>query len=81
MSAPKENAAMVATACCQLQGRVEANGWAGYEPYDLLNSPHLTGNWTKATIPAAVLIQLGRRFSGLRTRRWLRVPPSQNPKH
>lgn len=80
MSALKENAGAVTTVRRKLQCWAEANGWAGYEPYDLLNSPYLTRSWTKTTIPATVLIQFGRRFAGLRLRRWLQIPPSQNPK-
>jgi hypothetical protein len=80
MSAFKENAEAVARVRRQLQSWVEANDWGGYEPYDLLNSPYLKGNWTKAKLPAAALIQLGRRFAGVRTRRWLQVPSSHNPK-
>jgi len=80
MSALKENAAEVSAARRQLQGWAEADHWAGYEPYDLLNSPYLQANWTRSSVPAAFFIQFGRRFGGLRLRRWLQVPASQNPK-
>jgi hypothetical protein len=71
---------IVTTARQQVQRFAEASSWAGFEPYDLLNSPRLRGIWTRAAIPAAACIQIGRRFTGLRTRRWLRVPASHNPK-
>jgi hypothetical protein len=59
---------------------IESRQYAGYEPFDLLNSPYLSGSWTRKAIPAVLLIQAGKRFAGLRIRRLLKVPPSRNPK-
>ena len=53
--------------------------YAGYEPYDLLNSPYLRG-WARRQPFATCFIQSGRRFGGLALRRLLRVPESRNPK-
>lgn len=53
--------------------------YAGYEPYDLLNSPYLSP-WAQRQPFATLFIQSGKRFGGLTLRRLLRVPPSQNPK-
>lgn len=53
---------------------------AGYEPFDLLNSPYLRGGWARQALPAILLIQAGKRFGGLRLRKLLGVPTSRNPK-
>lgn len=55
------------------------NDYAGYEPYDLLNSPALQG-WAHHQPFATFFIQGGRRLGGIPLRRFLRVPPSRNPK-
>ena len=53
---------------------------AGFEPFDLMNSPNFRGNWPKH-FPFNVLIRhAGRRFVGLKTRQFLKVPASTNPK-
>jgi hypothetical protein len=54
--------------------------FAGYEPFDLLNSPYLSGDWARRALPAILLIQAGKRFAGLRLRQTLKIPPSGNPK-
>jgi hypothetical protein len=59
---------------------IESRQYAGYEPYDLLNSPYLSGSWARKAVPQVLLIQAGKRFAGLRVRRLLKVPPSRNPK-
>lgn len=59
---------------------MKARDYAGYEPYDLLNSPLLAGRWARRFPCNTVLIQLGKRFGGLRLRQLLRIPPSKNPK-
>jgi hypothetical protein len=59
---------------------IESRQFKGYEPFDLLNSPYLSGAWTRKTLPAVFLIQTGKRFTGLRFRQFLKVPPSRNPK-
>jgi hypothetical protein len=53
---------------------------SGYEPYDLLNSPYLSGRWARRRPANILLLQIGRRLAGKRVRDWLRVPPSKNPK-
>src|SRR5205823_11200759 len=63
-----------------LRNWIEAQSCAGYEPYDLLNSPYLQHSWTRSRFLAPLLIQAGRRLGGRRLRRWLSVPPSVNPK-
>jgi hypothetical protein len=59
---------------------IETRQFAGYEPFDLLNSPYLSGAWARKTLPAILLIQAGKRFAGLRLRQTLKIPPSRNPK-
>ncbi len=56
-----------------------ARDYAGYEPYDLLNSPYLRG-WAHHQPFATFFLQSGRRFGGLALRRALHVPESRNPK-
>ena len=59
---------------------IETRQFAGYEPFDLLNSPYLSGAWARKALPAILLIQAGKRFAGLRLRQTLKIPPSRNPK-
>ncbi len=59
---------------------IRQRDYAGYEPYDLLNSPYLSGGWAYRPPFSYALIQFGKRFGGSRLRRWLRIPPSKNPK-
>jgi hypothetical protein len=59
---------------------IESRQFAGYEPFDLLNSPYLSGAWARRALPAILLIQAGKRFAGLRLRQTLKIPPSRNPK-
>ena len=59
---------------------IESRQFAGYEPFDLLNSPYLSGAWARKALPAILLIQAGKRFAGLRLRQALKIPPSRNPK-
>jgi hypothetical protein len=56
-----------------------ARDYAGYEPYDLLNSRYL-GRWARRQPFATFFIQSGKRIGGLALRRLLDVPPSRNPK-
>ncbi len=52
----------------RLRTWIEARAIAGYEPFDLLNSPYLRGGWARQALPAILLIQAGKRFGGLRLR-------------
>src|SRR5712691_3260716 len=70
----------VISACSKVQEWIEARDCAGYEPYDLLNSPYLEGRWARRKLVGTAIIQSGKRFAGGRIRRWLRVPASKNPK-
>ena len=63
-----------------LQEWVEQRDYSGYEPFDILNSPFLQWRWARQWPLAIAFIQFGKRFAGLRLRRWLRVPQSKNPK-
>ena len=47
---------------------IESRQFAGYEPFDLLNSPYLSGHlaWARKALPGILLIQAGKRFAGLR---------------
>jgi hypothetical protein len=59
---------------------IETRQFAGYEPFDLLNSPYLRGAWARKALPAILFIQAGKRFAGLQLRQALKIPPSRNPK-
>jgi hypothetical protein len=59
---------------------MESRHFEGYEPFDLLNSPYLRGNWARELAPAILLIQLGKHFAGPRLRQFLKVPTGCNPK-
>jgi hypothetical protein len=59
---------------------IETRQFAGHEPFDLLNSPYLSGAWARTALPGILFIQAGKRFGGLRLRRALKIPPSRNPK-
>jgi hypothetical protein len=63
-----------------LRAWIEARQFAGYEPFDLLSSPYLSGAWARKLLPGIVLIQTGKRFAGSRFRRLLKVPVGRNPK-
>jgi hypothetical protein len=63
-----------------LRSWIESRQFAGYEPFDLLNSPYLSGAWARKALPAILLMQAGKRFAGLRLRQALKIPPSRNPK-
>ncbi len=54
--------------------------YAGYDPFDLLNSPLLAGRWARHLPFNVLLIQFGKRYGGLWLRKLLRVPASKNPK-
>lgn len=71
---------VVSNARHQLQSWMKSRNYCGYEPYDLLNSPYLSGRWTKRRPFNILLIQLGKRFAGAKVRKLLRMPPSVNPK-
>ena len=64
----------------KLRAWIESRQFAGYEPYDVLNSPYLRGDWAHKAPLSFVLIQTGKRFGGLRLRQALKIPPSRNPK-
>lgn len=61
-------------ACC------EANGWAGYEPYDVLNSRVLAAlPFLNSKLPRLILTQAFKR-SPINLRRLMLIPKTQNPK-
>lgn len=58
----------------------EANDWAGYDPYDALNTPIFAALPSlNSRLPRLVLTQALKR-SPINIRRWLRIPNTQNPK-
>jgi hypothetical protein len=59
---------------------IETREFAGFEPFDLLNSPYLSGAWARKALPAILFMQAGKRFAGLRLRQALKIAPSRNPK-
>lgn len=63
-----------------LQEWVESRNYAGYDPYDWLNSPAISRLWNYSRGASSIAIQVGRRFGGATLRRILNVPPSVNPK-
>src|SRR5438309_8079350 len=58
----------------------EANDWAGYDPYDALNSRVFTAlPFLNSRLPRLVLTQALKR-SPINIRRLLLIPKTQNPK-
>lgn len=72
--------AVVAQARKLLGEWVRGGDYSGVEPYDLLNSRYLSGRWVRRRPVSIALIQLGKRFGGVKLRKLLRVPHSKNPK-
>lgn len=70
----------VEAACLKLLAYCRSNEWAGYEPYDVLNSKILAGlPFFDSRIPRLGLTQALKR-SPINIRRLLLVPKTQNPK-
>ena len=67
-------------AIVDLQAWTESRNYAGYDPFDLLNSPFLGARALHEWPLGIAFIQLGKRYAGLTIREWLRVRPSKNPK-
>lgn len=68
------------TAILKLLAFCQANDWAGYDPYDALNSKALKAlPFLNARVPRIVLTQILKR-SPFNVRRLLLVPKVQNPK-
>src|SRR2546428_7070372 len=68
------------TATLKLLAYCRANDWAGYDPYDALNSRVLTAlPFLNRRLPRLVLTQALKR-SPINIRRLIRVPKTQNPK-
>jgi hypothetical protein len=70
----------VSAAVAKLYSWIKERDGAGFEPFDLMNSPYFRGNWAKHFPFNVVIRHAGRRFVGLKTRRFLKVPASTNPK-
>lgn len=64
----------------ELQNWIEVHDYAGYEPYDILNSPVFSAVGLRLRTAGWALIQIGKRFGGNRLRAVLHVRPSTNPK-
>lgn len=57
----------------------QANDWAGYDPYDAINSPVFALPLLNSRLPRLLLTQALKR-SPINIRRLLRIPKTQNPK-
>lgn len=66
-------------AALKLLAYCRANDWAGYDPYDALNSRLFSLPLLNTKIPRLVLTQAMKR-SPINLRPWLLVPKTQNPK-
>src|SRR5207249_7528984 len=67
-------------AALKLLAYCRANDWAGYDPYDAVNSQVFTAlPFLNARLPRLVLTQALKR-SPINIRRLLRIPKTQNPK-
>lgn len=72
--------AQLATTVDRLLSYCRDHGWAGYDPYDALNTPLFgTLSFLNTRIPRIVLTQMLRR-SPLNLRPLLKIPKTQNPK-
>ncbi len=70
----------IQSATRKLLAYCQANDWAGYEPYDVLNSPVFSAlPFLDSKLPRLVLTQALKR-SPINVRRLLLVPKTQNPK-
>jgi len=68
------------TAGCKLLAYCARNDWAGYDPYDALNSRYFeTLPWLNRRLPRLVMTQLLKR-SPWNVRPLLRIPKTQNAK-
>lgn len=77
-SNPADLMARCLTAATAIHRWSSDRGFAGHEPYDLLNSRYLSG--LDSSLLAPWIIHFGRRVGGLTLRKLLKVPPSRNPK-
>src|SRR4030081_480430 len=58
----------------------QADNWAGYEPYDALNSPIVNAlPFLNARLPRLILTQVLKR-SPINVRSLMLIPKTQNPK-
>jgi hypothetical protein len=74
------NQQQLKSATCKLLDYSQAEGWAGYDPYDALNSRVLEAlPFLNSRIPRIALTQLLKR-SPVNMRSLARIPKTQNPK-
>src|SRR5437016_4260017 len=67
-------------AALKLLAYCRANDWAGYDPYDALNSRVFTAlPFLNSKLPRIILTQAAKR-SPINIRRMVRIPKAQNPK-
>ncbi len=59
----------------ELQNWIEVRDYAGYEPYDILNSPLFSAVGLRLRTADWALIQIGKRFGGNTLRALLRHEP------
>lgn len=59
---------------------MKARDFAGYEPFDLMNSPYCSGKWARRFPFSVMLRHAGRRFVGTKVRQFMKVPESKNCK-
>ena len=80
MASDESTKEKVEQSVCKLLAYCEANSWAGYEPYDALNSPIFEKcSWLDSRLPRLALTQLLKR-SPINFRGPLRIAKTQNPK-
>jgi hypothetical protein len=59
---------------------MQERDFAGFDLYDMLNSPYLS-SWASTRFPFnALCVQVGKRWAGAGARKMMRVPASKNPK-
>jgi hypothetical protein len=80
LRSPDETSGLLDRSLSTLRSWVEQRDYSGYEPFDILSSPFLRARWARQWPWGIAFIQFGKRLVGIRTRRWLRVPESKNPK-
>lgn len=80
LSPAEVNSTEFSSVITELRDWIESRHFAGFEPFDLLNSRHLQWRWLHTPPVSYFLIQTGKRYGGSRLRRMLQVPPSRNPK-
>jgi hypothetical protein len=79
-AADPQMVARLATAISAVGTWMKQRDYAGYDPFDLLNSPFFSGAWARRFPFSLAIRMIGSRYGGIRLRRLLRVREGINAK-